>query len=385
MDGARSIASVLHGRLQRLQLSAQGHGVTWAQRTPENASALAHELAAGLDDRCRELGERALANPEPWLTRHLGPPPGPDASPVLREDYAWRAGTGAAYREAQGITNPEQAVSFGSHPGPELETLRQDMLRALEIVDEHAEIRAMSRGELEAQVLQADRAQATAPPDTSSLLRLTAQAEADAWQQSADSDEEHDQVRAENARSLAAALATQTSRLEAANARFEEWSAWTASTREIAGKAKAELQRRGQEPSAREAPQPQSMVTWWRYFQANADAVDRVIECEHRAAISSGRSWPPERKSEARNEEPEATASKPGVPEPEAAELIAADDGRAARLDELQARADEATRRINAQRAELEASGQHTARIERGTQAELQPDRRPEISYEMEP
>ena len=63
MDGARSIASVLHGRLQRLQLPAHGHGVTWAQRTPENAPALAHELAAGLDDRRRELGERALPTP----------------------------------------------------------------------------------------------------------------------------------------------------------------------------------------------------------------------------------------------------------------------------------------------------------------------------------
>jgi len=79
MDGARSIASVLHGRLQRLQLLTRGHGVTWAQRTPQNASALAHQLAAELDDRRRELGERALANPEPWLTRHLGAPPGPTA------------------------------------------------------------------------------------------------------------------------------------------------------------------------------------------------------------------------------------------------------------------------------------------------------------------
>jgi hypothetical protein len=71
MDGAGSIASVLHGRLQRLQLPLQGHSVTWAQRTPENAPALAHELATGLDDRRRELGERALANPEPppgWIS-----------------------------------------------------------------------------------------------------------------------------------------------------------------------------------------------------------------------------------------------------------------------------------------------------------------------------
>jgi hypothetical protein len=63
MDGARSIASVLHGRLQRLQLPAREHAVTWAQRTPDNAPALAHELAAGLDARRRELGERALRTP----------------------------------------------------------------------------------------------------------------------------------------------------------------------------------------------------------------------------------------------------------------------------------------------------------------------------------
>jgi len=288
MDGARSVSSVLHGRLQRLQLPAQGHSVTWAQRTPQNAPALVHELAARLDDRRRELGERALENPEPWLTRHLGPPLGPDASPVLREDYARRAGTAAAYREARGITDPEQAVSFGPHPAPELQALLKDTFRALEITDEQAEIRAMSRGELEARVLEGDRAQATAPRDTSSQLRLTSQAEADAWRQSADAEAEHDQVQAENAKSLAAALAAETSRLETANARYEDWSARTASTREIAGKAKAELQRRGQEPSAGEAPEPQSMSTWWREFQAHADAADRAIEPEHQAAIHDG-------------------------------------------------------------------------------------------------
>ena len=409
MDGARSIASVLHGRLQNLQLSAQGHGVTWAQRTPQNAPALAHELAAGLDDRRRELGERALGNPEPWLTRYLGPPPGPDASPVLREDYARRAGTAAAYREARGITDPDQAVSFGPHPGPELEALREDTFRVLEIADEQAEIRAMSQGELEAQVLEAGRAQATAPPDTSSQLRLTSQAEADAWQQSADAEAEHDQVRAENARSLATTLAAQTSRLETANARYEEWSVRTASTREIAGKAKAELQRRGQEPSAGEAPGPQSMATWWREYQAHADAVDRAIEREHQAAIHDGQPWPPERKPEARHEEPDAAApgrepqleqsrpgtpgasskpepspSKPGPPESETAGPVPADDGRAARLDELQARADEAARRIDAQRAELEASSEHTARIEREAQAGPEADWQAETSYEMD-
>ncbi len=168
----------------------------------------------------------------------------------------------------------------------------------------------MSRGELEAQVLEGDRAQATAPPDTSSQLRLTAQAEADAWQQSADAEAEHDQVRAENARSLAAALAAETSRLEAANARYEEWSARTASTRERAGKAKAELQRRGQQPPAGAAAGPQNMAAWWREFQADADAMDRAIEREHQAAVHDGQPWPPERKPEAGHEEPRCRCTR---------------------------------------------------------------------------
>ena len=409
MTGARSISSVLHDRLRRLRLPEQGHGVTWAQRTPENAQALAHELAAGLDDRRRELGERALANPEPWLTRHLGAPPGPDASPVLREDYARRAGTAAVYREARGITDPQQAVSFGPHPGPELEALRKDTVRALEIADEQAEIRAMSRGELETQVLEGDRAQATAPPDTSRQLRVTAQAETDAWQQAADADAEHDQVQAENAWSVAAALAAETSRLEAANAQYEEWSARTASTREIAGKAKAELQRRGQQPPARGTPEPQNMASWLREFQADADAVDRTIEREHQAAVYDGQPWPPERKPVAGHEgphpaapgrdpqleqsqagtavtqaDPEPDAAEPETRAPEAAEPGLADDGRAARLDELQARADQAAHRIDAQRAELDASSEHTARIQREAQAEPEADRQPEPPFDME-
>ena len=409
MDGARSIASVLHGRLQRLQLPAQGYSATWAQRTPRNAPALAHQLAAGLDDRRRELGERALAHPEPWLTRHLGAPPGPDASPVLLEDYAWRAGMAAAYREAWGVTDPQRAVSFDPHPSPELEALRKDTFRALEIADEQAEIRALSRGELEAQVLESDRAQATAPQDTGSQLRMTAQAEADAWQQSADAEAEHDQVRAENARSLATALAAETSRLEATNARYEQWSARTASTRELAGKAKAELQRRGQQPSAGRATGPWSMADWWQGFHEDADAVDRAIEREHQAAVDDGQPWPPERKPEAKYEgrhaaaprrdsqleqsppgaagsqtDPESDTSEPETPAPEAPEPGLADDGRAARLDELQARADEAARRIDAQRAELDASSEHTARIQWEAQAESEASRQGDTPYDME-
>jgi hypothetical protein len=268
----------------------------------------------------------------------------------------------------------------------------------LEIADEHAEIRALSRGELEAQILGADRVQASAPRDTGSLLRLTAQAEADAWQQAADAEAGHDQVRAENARSLAATLAAETSRLEAANARYEEWSARTASIREMAGKAKAELQCRQQQTPAARAPEPQSMATWWRDFQAHGDAVDRAIEREHQAAISIGEPWPPGRRPETGHEEPGAATSKlepqPGQfspaileastePEIEAARPVCADDECAARLNELQARADEAARRIDVQRAELDGRSKHTARIEREAQAGSEAGRQADTSCEM--
>ena len=116
MDGARSIASVLHGRLQRLALpQLVRHDLTWAQRTPASAPAVAHELAAALDARARALGDQLTASPEPWLARHLGVL-SPTASPALREEYARRASAAAAYREAAGITDPQQAVSLSPAP-----------------------------------------------------------------------------------------------------------------------------------------------------------------------------------------------------------------------------------------------------------------------------
>ena len=309
-----------------------------------------------------------------------------DASPALREEYVRRAGAAAAYREARGITDPQQAVSFGPHPEPELAALQRDTFQALEIADEQAEIRAMSRGELEARVLEGDRAQATAPPDVSGRLRLTAQAEADAWQQSAAAEAEHDPVQADNARALAKHMAAEKARLEAANVRYEEWSAKTASTRETAGKAKAELQRRGHQPAAADAPEPQSTLEWWREFEANVEAADRALARQQQAAIDAGQPWPavrhPEAKSAARRApQPEnSKAEQPKILEPEPGH----DGERAARLDELQARANEASARIEAQRAELDASSKYTARIEREAQAEPEADAQAETPDEIE-
>ena len=370
MDGARSISSVLHHRLQQLALPDLRHDATWAQRTPATAPPTTHELAAGLDDRARALGERLAASPEPWLARHLGVL-APGASPELREEYTRRAGIAAAYREAAGITNPEQALSIEPHRGnPELEAMRRAVFTALEIRDEADNIRGLDRGELEARALQAQRARAAAPPDVSRQLRLTAQAEADAHRQSADAQTQHDRAAAASATALAAQLAAERQCLEADNTRYEQWSADTHATRDTAGKATAELQRRGHaQPDGEPHPQPedkQQQIAGWQQLEAYAEALNCTDASEHQAVSGAGEPWPPQRIS---------AIDSPSVPRPDpetSPENEPAQDDLAARLDELLARADQAAQRIAAQQAERQASSEYAARmeLEAHTQAE---------------
>ena len=367
LDGARSIASVLHGRLQRISLPGLSrHDVTWAERTPASAPAVAHELAAELDTRARALGDQLTANPEPWLARHLGVL-APGASPALREEYTRRTAAAAAYREAAGITHPQQAVSPGPHGGnPELEDMRQTAIRALEIRDEADIMRGLTQGELEARVLEAERSQASAPPEVSAQLRLTAQAEAGTWQQAAGAVTRHDHTQAADAQALASQISAQRQQLEAASTHYEKWSAATARIRETAAKAKAELERRGlaRQPAEQQpepGSQPQSMTGWWRQFEADAAAVDAALERQRQAATVAGGPWPPQRTPQP-EQEPQATPApevKPGH--------------QAARLHQLLGQAADATKRLAAKNTEQEAGAQYAARMERETQTELEP------------
>jgi hypothetical protein len=352
--------------------------VTWAQRTPASAPAVAHELAAGLDDRIRALGERMAASPQPWLARQLGVI-APCASAALREEYTRRAGLAAAYREAAGITSAELAVSLQPHRGnPELENMRKAVFTALEIRDETDAIRGLHRGELESRILAGERAQASAPPDISRTLRFTAHAEADALQQSADAKVQHDESGAANAKSLAAQLAAERQWLEAGNARYEQWAADTHATRETAGKARAELQRRGQaqpdvEPQPQPDGEPRPVTGWWRDFEADLQAVERAIARQHQAATDAGEPWPPQRIPE-----PDSESAPETSPEDQPAPIRTRQDDRAARLEQLLARADEAAQRLAVQSAERQASSEYAARIKRQAQSE------PEAGYQAE-
>src|SRR5262249_35289657 len=161
-------------------------------------------LAAGLDARTRALGERLTASSEPWLARQLGVL-APSASPALREEYTRRAGIAAAYREAAGITAPDQAVSLMPHRGnPEPDNTRKPSFPAPEIRDGVALPRDLARGDPEPRAPKADRPRPAAPPDVSSQLRLTAQAEADAHRQAVGAQTQHDYTAAVSAAALAA-------------------------------------------------------------------------------------------------------------------------------------------------------------------------------------
>ena len=390
LDRARSISSVLHGRLQQLGLHGPGHDdTTWSQRTPQHAPQVAHQLAAGLDGRIRELGERMIEHPQPWLLKHLGTL-APGASPALREDYARRVGIAAGYREAAGITDPDQAVALQPHRGnTELDAMRRSTMKALAIPENV--YATMTRGELEARTLDGERAQASAPPEVSSKLRLTAQAEADAWRQSVDAAVAHDQPATANAQALASQMAAEKTRLEAMNATYEAWSGRTSTVREAAAHAKAELRRRGH---AEPAQKPRTTAGWWRQFEADLDAVDRAIEREHQAAIAAGQPWPPQHAAEAETPHadaaaviarlqrdgylpelgpaPKASAPEPAPPDRQAIALQHEPDDRSARLDVLQVRADEAAHRITADNAAREDRAQYTARLERQAHAQAE-------------
>jgi hypothetical protein len=383
MDGARSISSVLHHRLQRLALPDLSNDATWGLRTPTDATPVAHEVAAALDDRACALGEQLAASPEPWLARHLGVL-APGVSPALRAEYTRRAGTAAAYREAAGITNPGHAVSPEPHRGnPELEAMRKTVFAALEIGDEADILCGLDRGELEARVLQGQRVQAAAPPDVSSQLRLTAQAEGDALEQSADAHARHDLSCVVSGAALATQLAIERQRLEAGNAQYEQWSTDTHATRDAAGKATAELQRRGHaqadgEPHRQPEDEPQLMTGWRQELETDAEVVNRADASGHPAVRNTMGPRPSHRVPD---------MNPPSVPKPEPQTSLESEpeqDDRAARLDELLTQADQAAQRIAAQQAERHASSDYAARMELEAHIQAEADQQAQARDELE-
>jgi conjugative relaxase-like TrwC/TraI family protein len=272
MDGARSIAGVLHGRIRAMGLVASDRATTWAERTPSigdpDHARIAQATAEAMDHRQLELGVAQAARPEPWAVRYLGMPPREPGA--LLDDWVTRAGAAAAYRDLAGRTDPENAL--GPYPQSGAAEQRQawaDAARALEMQQEEIDVRSATRGELEAMVAAYERAREAEPAHVAADLEETSLAEASARAtaslaavQAATGTPGRDRDRAAHRQAAAEAsagrLGERRTVLENADAAYGQWHEQTAARRERAAAAIAELAGRGQpqNPPAPRQPEP---------------------------------------------------------------------------------------------------------------------------------
>ena len=194
-------------------------------------------------------GSGSSPQPEPWVMRHLGPPPReakPGLQALLQADYARRAGIAAGLPGSGRDHRPAPGHPVGraqGEPGTRSHAARRDLAPCRSATSKPT-WPGMDRGQLEAKVIAGARARAAAP--TGCL--------GGAARHGAGGDRHADHGGEGPGRRARTRLSTTRRRkcspasaaeLEARNEEYEAWSDSTAGTRDIAGKAQKELERRG--------------------------------------------------------------------------------------------------------------------------------------------
>jgi hypothetical protein len=292
MQGAHSIAAVLHGRLEKADPPARGQTQTFAERVPGGAAPEITEAYRAADATQAEIGRQLAARPEEWAVRAWGMPraePGP-----VREDWERRAGLVGAYRQAAGITNPDQAIG----PVPSGKGILREMfgasIRALELPDDQALLKAMGNEELEVTLLRRERAVAVAPPEVSAQLASVERQRDVAVRQAETAAEAGDHHLAGSAGALVQMHDGQLASLRVADAAHREWAEAHAPLEAEAQAAERELRERdlaGRLPETAAAEsEPQAQPETDTEFHAR---LDRMV------AEAEGREWvPPEPEAE---------------------------------------------------------------------------------------
>ena len=173
-DGARSVAAVLHGRVENIVGTPETvTSGSYADRTPAitdpQADRFARDLAAAMDERVSLLGSRAALDRPVWALRYLGDVPD---DLVERADWVRRAGLAAAYREERGYTHETDAIGPApERASPEQRASWHAAYTALHLPDEQREDAAMSDGDLWARRDVYVRETAWAPPYVAGELR----------------------------------------------------------------------------------------------------------------------------------------------------------------------------------------------------------------------
>ena len=299
LDGLRSIAAGLHGRAGKEPPPVRGATKTWAERTPERGPGEIEIADRMADQRQAELGRQIAAQAPQWAVRAWGRPP---AEPgTLQDDWRQRAGLVGYYRELAGITDPAQAIGPVPSGQPDLAETFHASVRALQLPDETALLKAMGQGELEAAVDEHDRALALALPDVQGEIDdreaelEDAQVRAHAAGGARDADA---QARAE---ADAEAAVEDLTRLAVADAARREWTEAHTGLAARAEEAERELRARGlaaripvtdaevAETSAQERETPAMDPALWAQLKAEQTArvqASREAEAERMARLT---------------------------------------------------------------------------------------------------
>jgi conjugative relaxase-like TrwC/TraI family protein len=356
LAGARSIAGVLHGRAGKEPAPARGETAGWAERLPREASAEIETAGEMLDGRQAALGERLAVNPPEWAVRAWGmPTAGPGA---LRDDWERRAGLVESYREAAGITDPQQAIGPVPSGKAHLGEAYLASVRALELPDEAALLRAMGRGELEAQVHAYVRAEAVAPPDVQAQVGDAEHSLEEAQARISEAHKAGDVAKLENADADAGKHTADLGRLSVTDAARREWREATATQETAAREAAAELRRRGAEPERESGAETEAE------FLERLDRIVRESEAEPEAEA---------------DQEPEAEAQAAPRPRTHAEvmaridEIVAADEARKAAEARRQAEP-EVRRQAGEPEPEPEPVPERAPQAEPEPEAEQQPE-----------
>lgn len=241
--------------------------------------------AAAADDRRRELGAQAVAEPPQWAVESLGPLPD---EPVARLAWEHRAGTVAAWRELSGHQNSSDALGAAAPSGqPEHYAAWRAAWAALGRPEPARVDAEMSDGQLRVRVRALAREENWSPAYvgeslTAATLRADARRrDAEIFRARASDDQHHDQAAAEAVRDADALDALVAQLAEADQAR-SRWLVHTAVTRDAAQRARAELAARGATVGA-EADDAVTPAEWLAAHQAEAAEADqhRPITDEH--------------------------------------------------------------------------------------------------------
>jgi hypothetical protein len=238
-----------------------------------------------LDARQAELGRQLAERPPEWALNAWGVPP--QEPGALREDWERRAAIVESYREAAGITGPAQAIGPVPTGQAQLREAFHASVRALELPDDQALLRAMGRGQLEAQVSTYERAEALAPHDVSAeLAAADRRCKSDLARAQAAREAGRD-AEADTAEILAGMTAGELAGLRVADAARREWAEAHADAAAQARSAEAELRRRDQaeraERAAEAAREQQLRQEREAKFQARLSRM--VAEAEARSAV----------------------------------------------------------------------------------------------------